>query len=187
MTDWHRWTEEEIGVVRRDYAQNRASLRDIANHLGVSEHTVAHQVDKLGLRKRPERKSWTLKEDDYLREVANELSPNQIAKKMKRSVNSVVVRMKRLKLHRRYRNGWYTKNEVCEILGVDHKFVQTRINRGELKAYPHNGSIPKQYGGACWHIKEENLKEYILEYPHELNGRNVDLIQIIDLLVGLKR
>jgi len=107
---------------------------------------------------------------------------------MHRSLNSVVVRMKRLHLSRRVRDGWYTKREVCEILGMDHKWVQRRIDSGALKAEPHDpeSPLPKKNGGSCWHITEKDLAKFIVHHPQELNGRNVDLIIVVDLLVRPK-
>ena len=36
-----------------------------------------------------------------------------------------------------------------------------------------------------WHIAEKDLRAYIRRYPEELNGRNVDLIAIVEILAGI--
>ena len=104
---------------------------------------------------------------------------------MKRSINSVVVRMTRLGISRRYRDGWYTKQDVCAILGKDHKWVQERIDRGQLRAARHHGRRPNAKGGGAWHIEERDLKAFIRRYPQDLEGRNVDLTTIVAILAGL--
>ncbi len=104
---------------------------------------------------------------------------------MHRSFNSVIVRMKRKGHLRRVRDGWYTKKEVCEILGCEHKWLQRRIESGALIASWHSEVKPQKSGGALWEIRDKDLRAFIRKYPEELNGRNVDMIQIVELLCGL--
>ena len=33
---------------------------------------------------------------------------------------------------------------------------------------------------------EKNLRQFIRRYPHELNGRNVDLVHLFNILTGLE-
>jgi len=181
----HLWKDEERDIIRRDYQHTHASRDRLAQRLGVPPYAVAGQISAMGIAKRNGRRPWTAEEDEKLRELAQKFCPRRVQKIMHRSLNSVVLRMKRLKIYRRYRNGWYTKREVCEILGVDHKWVQARINSGALKAAPHDPHTPPQkYGSGCWHITEESLREFICRYPEELNGKNTDLMIVVDLLTG---
>jgi hypothetical protein len=95
----------------------------------------------------------------------------------------VVVKSKRLGYSRRVKDGWFTKKDVCEMLGVDHKWIQRRIDDGDLKANWNNPDIkPQQNGSAYWRIKECDLKEYITNHAFELTGRNVDLFTIVQVL-----
>ena len=181
----HRWTEEEREVVRRDYRQTHKSRRELAAKLGVTEYAVAGQVSRMGLGKRTDRRPWTPEEDERLRELIPQKSATRIAKILHRSINAVTVRAKRLRESQRVRDGWYTKREVSEILGMDHKWVQRRIDAGRLKATWHHGRQPRQNGGGSWHIEEKDLKRFIRRYPHELNGRNVDLVQVVGILAGI--
>ena len=181
----HRWTEEEHDLLRARYAGNRASCEKLGATLGVSWLAVRARVSKLGLARITSRKSWTAGEDAQLEQEACRRPMEAIAKSMDRSVNSVVVRSKRLGLHRRDRDGWYTKTEVCEILGVQHRWLQARIDSKALRASWHHGRHPHNAGAAAWHISEANLKRYIRTYPDELNGRNVDLVQVVDVLAGV--
>lgn len=181
----HRWTEEERQIVRRDYRGTHESAWAIAEKLGVSFFGVKGQVQKMGISFRPDRRLWTPEEEEQLRDLITQHSPGAIAKRMHRSINSVVVRANRLRLSRRVRDGWYTKREVCAILGVDHHWVQNRIDSGALPAKYHNGHRPQKNNGACWHIMEKSLRQFIRRYPQELKGRNVDIILIVDILAGL--
>ena len=104
---------------------------------------------------------------------------------MKRSVNSVNVRMKRLGLKKADRVGWYTLREVCEILGRDHRWVRKRIETGALLAQRHHG-LHKTPDKCMWCIGAKALRNFIRRYPQDLDGRNVDLITVVHLLAGLQ-
>ena len=181
----HCWTEEEREIVRQGYRQTHRSRRELAAKLGVSEYSVAGQVFRMGLGKRTDRRPWTPDEDERLRELIPKKPVTSIAKILHRSVNSVTVRTKRIQASRRVRDGWYTKREVCEGLGMDHGWVQRRIDAGNLEATWHHGHRPQQDGSGSWHIEERALKRFIRRYPHELNGRNVDLILVVEVLAGV--
>ena len=181
----HRWTEEEKQIVRRDYQGTNASRDEIAARLGVTPYAVAGMVSKLGLAKKTDRRPWNDQEDERLAELVEEHPVWRIAKLMNRSVNSVTVRAVRLRCSRRKRSGWFTKAEVCEILGMDHKWVQKRIDDGRLPASSHYGGRVQKNGLSAWHIKEKDLRSYLRANAHELNGRNVDLTQVVDILAGL--
>ena len=182
----HKYSEEEREFIRVHYKQTHASRQGIATRLGVTEYGVAGQIARMGLCKRTDRHPWTPKEDEKLKGLIPHYGVIHIARVMHRSINSVVVRSKRLGIHRRNHEGWYTKKEVCEILGVDHHWIQHRIDSGELKATYHNGHRPTSKGMAMWHIEERDLKAFIRRYPCEFNGRNVDLMQIVEILVGIQ-
>ena len=79
----HQWTDEEREIVRRDYQQTVASRRELANRLGVTEPSVAHQTSRMGLRKRSDRRPWTPEENSRLLNLIQQKSPVQIAKSMK--------------------------------------------------------------------------------------------------------
>ena len=181
----HQWTEEERAIIRRDYQGTLSSRAELAGRLGVTPFAVAGQVARLGMSKRDNRRAWTPEEDRYLLENMNKFSCYTVARHLGRSINAVVIRSKRLGISLRARDGWFTKNDVCEILGVDHKWIQRRIESGHLKATFHYMRRPSKIGGTCWHIKESDLKKYIRTYPQELTGRNVDIVMIVDILAGV--
>lgn len=181
----HHWTDDERDIIRRDYKHTRESCRQLAAQLGVTEFAVRGQVSTMGIAKSDDRKPWSPEEEERLRKLIPEFCPRAIAKKMKRSLNSVVVKAKRLDLRRRYRDGWFTKREVCEILAHDHKWVQARIDSGALPATSHYGDRPTQLGMSAWHIREHDLVQFLRKYPQELVGCNIDIIMVVELLAGI--
>ena len=128
---------------------------------------------------------WSPEQDAKLMELIPSLCPRAVARKMNRSINSVVVRSKRLNISRRVRNGWFTKTECMAILGHDHKWIQRRIDSGALQASYHYDHRPSQIGGSAWHITEAALKRFIKSYPEELVGCNIDIITIVDIVSGV--
>ena len=180
----HQWTDEERDYVRLNYRHTHESSRRIGRRLGVSEFAVRGQVAKLGLT-RIKTRFWSPGEESRLEKLALTHNVNTISNLMKRSTTSIVLQMRRMGLSRRDRLGWYTKREACEMLGVDHKWIQARIDSGQLPASYHNGRRPSQNGSALWHIEQADLREFVRRYPQEFQGRNVDMIGLVDLLAGM--
>ena len=139
----------------------------------------------MGIAKRDDRRPWSPAEEKRLATLMGQYCPSRVAKLMHRSINSVVVKSKRLGISRRARDGWFTKREVCVIFAVDHKWLQRRIDAGALKASWHYGRRPTKHGMASWHIQEADLKDFIRRYPGELQSRNLDIIMIVDILAGV--
>jgi len=185
----HKWTDEERAIVRREYDGTDQKSKQIAGKLSyitgdkITFFAVKGQAARMGIMqdKSPD---WTEREVEILSEMITMHAPITIAKRLKRSLNAVVVKSKRLKLSRRARDGWFTKKEVCEIMGVDHKKIQGYIDRGDLKASYHTEVKPKQNGGACWHIKQVDFIDFIKTNSNDFLGRNVDLVMIVWLLDG---
>ncbi len=185
MRQNHNWTDDERDIIRKDYRHTRKSRRELAVRLGVTENAVAGQISMMGIAKSTDRCPWTAKEEEKLARLIHRYCVRAIARMMHRSINSVVVKSKRINVSSLHREGWFTKREVSEILAHDHKWVQLRIDSGALKATYHYESRPTKTGMSAWHIQEEDLVKYIRKYPQELMGCNIDIIMIVELLVGI--
>ena len=185
----HKWNDDERDIVRREYNGTNKKSQQIADKLSyitgdkVTLFAVKGQATKMGIMqdKSPD---WTDREIEILTEMIHQYSPITIARRLHRSLNAVVVKSNRLGLKRRFRDGWYTKKDVCEIFGVDHKWIGRRIDNGELKALPNNGCSPQKDGGSYWRIKEKDLRDFIVGHSIELTSRNVDLFTIVNILTG---
>ncbi len=191
MRIWHRWTDEERAIIRRDYKHTTKSRIEVAENLSrvtgenINECMIAGQIAVMGIAKSDDRHPWSPEEDNTLRELIYQYCPRKVARIMHRGLNSVTVRSKRLNISRRIRDGWFTKTEVMAILGHDHHWVQRRIDSGALKATYHYDIRPSQLGGSAWHITEQDLKHFIKSYPEELVGCNIDIIMVVDLISGV--
>ena len=187
------WSEEEKDIVRLGYEHNRASVQRLAHRLDRSEISIKGMIQQLNITRSYARKRWTRADDQRLIDLAGTMGMPRIANIMNRSVNSVVVRSKRLGINRRDHEGWYTARDVARILGVDDHWVRTRILSGVMPAVRYTATTDEakldqhdeQFSGNTWRIEEKNLVAFIRKYAHELTGRNVDLLQIVDMLAGL--
>lgn len=185
----HKWTDDERDIVRREYDGTNQMSHRIADKLTyitgdkITFFAVKGQAAKMGIMqdKSPD---WTEREIETLTEMITQYAPITIAKRLRRSLNAVVVKSKRLGLKRRFRDSWFTKREVCEIMGVDHRKIQGYIDRGELKASYHSGAKPQQHGMAMWHVNTGDLAQFIKQNAGDFQGRNVDLVMIVWLLIG---
>ena len=185
MRQNHNWTDDERDIIRRDYKHTRQSCRELATRLGVTEAGVAGQVAILGIAKSDDRHPWSPQEKETLAMLIPRYSIRTVAGKMHRSRGSVRMMARRINVSRRYRDGWFNKREVCEILGHDQRWVQIRIDSGALKASSHFGGRPTQKGMSSWHIMEADLVQFIRKHPQELVGHNIDIIMIVELLAGV--
>jgi len=179
----HRWTEDDKDFVREHYKGTRTSAKWIAKQLEVTEFGVKGQVQNMGLamQKSP---PWTRDEIQQLTEMIHVYSIRTIAEKLHRSQNAVKIKATRLKMKLRIRYGWYTKKDCCEILGVDHHKIDEWFKAGKLKATWHSGVKPQKNGMAMWHIDIVELRRFIIRNAEILQGRNVDIQQVVAIVAG---
>lgn len=181
----HRYTEEERDFIRTNYNGTYLSAQFIAERLGVTPFGVKGQVQRMGLAMQKSR-PWTDKELKELGELVHRYSIHEIAKKLRRSLNAVKIKATRLGMKLRIHYGWFTKKDCCEILGVDHHKAQEWIDNGLLKATWHSGRKPQARGMAMWHVEINELRRFIIENAEILQGRNVDIQQIVGILAAVE-
>ena len=184
----HYWTEDELDTLRREfdpsYGHALLSLRRLAARFGVSEQAVHMVLKDIGaVRRAATRKPWDANQDAYIAEHIGRHSRRYIARALGRTVDSLNLRISVLGLGQGYtRNGCYTLQEVRRMLGVNDGWLRARIDAGKLAA-ERDG-----VGGrtVAWRISEESLRDFVRRYPHDLQGRNVAMVEFVELLVGVK-
>lgn len=187
-TQKHTWTEDERQILRSQYQGNRASVERLATAIGVTPAAVRGQLSAMGVRKKAPRQRWSKDDDRKLEQLAHTHPPHVIAKKMGRSTTAVTVRIKVKGYSRRDRDGWYTATDVARILGHDPKWVTRRIEAGQLRAVKHHRNSERANGTGQhpWRITAAALRNFIRTYPQDLQGRNMDVVAVVDLIAGLK-
>jgi hypothetical protein len=187
----HQWKEEDDDIIRHRYTGTRKSAEYIAYQLQtinghrITSDSVMERASRLGITIGHSKKMWTQQEENMLNHMILTLPIEVIAKKLKRSTGSVDMKARSLGYKKSIRLDWYTKTEVCTILGVNRASVQKYIDSGELEAYWHGAEKPKQNGGAYWHITKDSMRKFIRRHAGEFVGRNVDLFQIVEIVAGV--
>lgn len=180
----HVWTPDELEVVRAEYEGTDASAERIAAKVGVTFFAVKGQVQRLGLSK-PSGRPWTREEEDRVMADVERLGVYKAARRNNRTHHSVRHRMNKRGMSTRDHSGWFNQREVCDLLGVNHAWVTRRIESGVLKGEVHYPAR-RPSGVGVWRITEKSLRSFIRRYPEELNGRNVDMLLLVDILVGIE-
>lgn len=87
----------------------------------------------MGLRRKKEPR-WTSEDIQFLRENWGKLTYRQLANRLGRTINGILVKSKKLKLGPIHDQSCFDKCEICELLRVDHRKVDRWIASGLLKA-----------------------------------------------------
>ena len=171
------WTEDDIEEIRLHYKQNPTAIAYLAKRLGRSIYAIKAKAAELGYVKSG-RRFWSEDENEFLRDNVGRFNVAKLSDMLHRSNNAIILHMKTLKLHRKDRVGWYTSTEVAGILGCSRQKINTLIIDKKLSVVPHNGRASHD----IWEITRESLQKFICRYPGELQGRNVDIVQVVDIL-----
>lgn len=179
----HHWTEEESRILKEEYDSESGTANRIARQLGVTVSAVYCRAVNMGLA-RQYFSRWNKEDDDWLRNLVGKHPVSQIVKIMKKSQNVILGRMNRLGLTTKYRDEWYTIQDIIEILHIGRPVLRRCIEEGKLIATYHHGKKPQHGGKSFYHIEEKDLRKFIIDYRYELSGRKVDLPIVIDMLVN---
>jgi hypothetical protein len=106
----HGWTAEQDNLIREYYGLG-LSWREIAKRLNRSKFGVQYRARALGLHPRKGSRSWTQREDGFLREHWSKRDASQLAEQLDRTVRAVLTRACRLGL-RDKRNRWTEQDEA---------------------------------------------------------------------------
>ena len=100
-----------------------------------------------------------------------------MAKHLGRTKKAVKLKANRLSLSL-VRTSGYTMSDVRLALGCDTKTVQKWIERGWL--------VGKRQGPNShnWRFTNQNVRDFIIAHPNEIDHRRMDWLWMVDLLVG---
>lgn len=131
------WTEDELAYLKAKY-QGAQSIERIASSLDRSRSSVLNKAQLLGLRSKggSRHKRSSQKELDYLEENWGSVNYYGIAKKLKRTPESVRVKAIRLGYanYQMSQDG-LTLNELAAIIGTDYNKLRRWIDHRELPTF----------------------------------------------------
>lgn len=110
---------------------------------------------------------------------------NRIQLKLKRkgfqrSVFGIMLKRKRMRILSNLEG--HSARSVAECLGVDVHFVTKAINAGRLRSTMRGTDRKEIQGGDIYYIKDEWVRNYVLENLHEIDIRKVDKYWFVELL-----
>ena len=129
-----------------------------------------------------ERRPWTAAEAEIIERLLGKVSALTIAKRLKRTEASVVLKIKRMGLSRRVRNG-YTMRDLEECLGEDHHKIQRWIENGWLRDHLQGTRRHDGNGRDIHRFREKEILEFLPRHPEEINLGKVDAIWFLDLVL----
>lgn len=177
------WTEKEIEIVKKCYKGNKQNVLEIQKQLkyfcGVDRSTcaISKMAQKLDLTRRRICYTWSENDDILLENMAGSHTAQQIATKLKKSIHSVYHRASEKHICLYIKHDIYSVQRIADMLGVWENTVLRWIKEKSLKAIPHDHKTH-------WQISREDLRDFIINHPVELTGRNLDMLQIVDILTS---
>jgi hypothetical protein len=175
------WTPERDRVLRERY-DGRVSGRaaEIGAALGWPAWAVKKRAATLGLTHAPaERREWTAAEKRFLLEHAGSRLTPWIARQLRRGETSVVLKLKRMKISRRFRDG-YTLRELELCFGVDHHSIDRWIRLGQIVGR-RRGTRRR---ADAWLFTDADVLRFVGQHPMAFRLDKVDQLWFMDLITS---
>jgi hypothetical protein len=188
------WTPERDQVLRERYdGRKKGNAAALARAIGWPSWVIKKRASVLGLCHPVERKDWTLEEATFLWDHGGTRTTHWIAKQLKRSETSVVMKFKRLKISRRVYDG-YTLRELTLCFGTDHHVIERWVREGKLVSHPvgrpraedppdvrrRDTRRPLQ----PWAVTDADLLRFITEHPLAFRLDKVEQTWFMDLITS---
>lgn len=96
-----KWTEKDSEYIRENYKEK--TDKELADELGKSRQSVCERRLRMGLNKRKggEKRKWTEKEKQYVRENYKEKTDKELAEEINRTINSICQQRLKMGLKKR--------------------------------------------------------------------------------------
>jgi hypothetical protein len=181
------WTEALDDYLREHCHGGLKARHEVLNQLvrmtGFPREFIKKQAQRLGLcLHNPDRRAWTAPEMEVLERFTGKISSLAIAKRLHRPESSVVLKLRRMNISRRVRNG-YTMGDLQLCLGVDHHKVRRWIDSGWLRDRPQGTKRHDGNGDDIHRFRERDLVKFIAAHPNEINLGKVDQLWFLDLVL----
>jgi hypothetical protein len=172
------WTPERDAVLRERYDSHvRNRTKEIGRAFGWPGWVINRRARELGLAApRAKWQAWTADEVSFLEAHAGVRHVVWISRKLRRPLTSVILKLKRLRISRRVREG-YGMRDLEECLGIDHRRITQLVDSGKLKA-EHRAEHPRDR----WTFTDAGVIEFMRRYPNAFRLDRVDQLWFLDLV-----
>ena len=172
-------TEASDAFIREKYnVRVLGRAAEVAAELGWPKWVISKRAQVLGLTYPHDSRAWSKKDVDFLLDWVGDRDVHWIARKLERSLTSVVLKLKRLRISRRVSQG-YTLRSLCLCFGTDHHVVDRWVREGKIRV---------TYGIAAganrrWKVPEVEVVRFVREHPMAFRLDKVDQPWFLDLFV----
>ena len=165
------------GLNRRFQVLNR-----MIRETGLPRWYIKKRAASLGLTMHQDKRPWTAEEEESLERLLGKVSALTIARRLKRTEASVVLKIKRLGVSRRVRNG-YTMRDLETCLGEDHHKIQRWVADGWLRDRLQGTRRHDGNGRDIHRFREKDILGFIRQHPLEINLGRVDAVWFLDMIL----
>lgn len=181
------WTPERDQVLQERYdGKVKGRAAEVARAIGWPRWSITRRAAALGLCYPVDRKDWTPTEERFLWNHAGRRLTRWIARQLGRSESSVVLKLKRMKISRRFREG-YTLRDLELCFGCDHHPIDRWIAKGWLtgrRRGTRRSAAPGNKGPHDpWVFTDASLLRFIQAHPLAFRLDKVDQVWFLDLLL----
>jgi hypothetical protein len=179
---------EKIKRLYRDRVRCSGEIREFSKRHNIPRWKITKYAQRMGwIEKQRKEPDWSEGELRILHQSGHH-SPEIIQKRLKkagyaRSVTGIVIKRKRERIPSNL-NGQSARS-LALCLGEDMHFVTRMIKTGLLKATKRSTNRTPQQGGDIWHIKDKDVREFILANPELIDLRKIEKHWFIDILTGI--
>jgi hypothetical protein len=182
----YAWLPQHDAYLRAHYYgglhQRGRVIRELARQTGFPHWYIKRQARRLGLSMKQDRRPWTREDLDSLDRLLGKVSAATIAKRLKRTETSVVMKIKALGHSRRVSEG-YTRRDLEECLGEDHHKIQKWIGNGWLRDRLQGTQRHDGNGHDIHRFREKDILGFVKQRPQEINLGKVDQVWFLDLVL----
>ena len=182
----YNWLPQHDAYLRAHYHgglhRRGRAIKELMRQTGFPRWYVKRQAQRLGLTMHPDRRPWTPVEMETLDKLLGKVSAATIAKRLKRTETSVVMKIKSLGHSRRVTEG-YTIRDLELRLGEDHRNIRKWVERGWLRDGFQGGRRNNGNGNDIHRFSDRQILNFIKSYPKEINLGKVDQVWFLDLVL----
>ena len=157
-------------------------IQELARQTGFPRWHIKRRARRLGLSITQDRRPWTQEELDSLDRLVGKVSAATIAKRLKRTETSVVMKIKALGHSRRVSEG-YTMRDLEECLGEDHHKIKKWISNGWLRDRLQGTRRHDGNGHDVHRVREKDILAFVKQHPQEINLGKVDQVWFLDFVL----
>ena len=170
------------GALLRRLNRRFQVLNRMMRETGLPRWYIKKRAASLGLTMHQDKRPWTAEEEEILERLLGKLSALTIARRLKRTKASVVLKIKRLGVSRRVRNG-YTMRDLETCLGEDHHKIQRWVADGWLRDRLQGTRRHDGNGRDIHRFREKDILGFIRQHPLEINLGRVDAVWFLDMIL----